>query len=49
MNRRVSVHPTSEVTGAIISHVYGRDLKLVRHGHRCAEDKHECLNSSANS
>ena len=49
VNRRVTVHPTSEVTGAIISEIYGRDLKLVRHDHRCAEDGHQCLSSSANS
>jgi len=49
VNRRVTVHPTSEVTGAIISEIYGRDLKLVRHDHRCAEDGHQCLNPFSNS
>ena len=45
VNRRVVVHPTSEITGAIISAIYGRDLRLVRHDHRCAERGHEWPNS----
>ena len=49
VNRRVSVHPTSEVTGAIISEIYGRDMRLVRHDHRCAEGGHQCPTSSPNS
>ena len=32
---RVMVHPTSEVNGQIISELYGSDVRMVRHDHRC--------------
>jgi zinc transport system ATP-binding protein len=41
VNRRVVVHPTSEVTGEVIGNLYGGDVRLVRHDHRCAETGHE--------
>lgn len=31
VNRRVAVHPTSEITGEIISEIYGVDLRMIRH------------------
>ena len=31
VNRRVVVHPTSEMTGAIISDIYGAEVRMVRH------------------
>jgi zinc transport system ATP-binding protein len=31
VNRRVVVHPTSEITGAVIRDVYGGDVRMVRH------------------
>ena len=40
VNRRVIIHPTSEITGEIIRDIYGGDLRLVRHDHRCAEKGH---------
>ena len=40
VNRRVVVHPTSEITGEIIQDIYGKDLRMVRHDHRCAEGGH---------
>ncbi len=40
VNRRVLLHPTSEITGEIISEIYGNDLKMVRHDHRCSEKGH---------
>jgi len=36
----VHVHPTSELTGELISAMYGGDIKMVRHDHRCSEDGH---------
>jgi zinc transport system ATP-binding protein len=33
VNRTVTTHPTSEVTGAVISQLYGTDVNLVRHDH----------------
>ena len=31
VNRRLVVHPTSEVTGEMIQEIYGRDVHMVRH------------------
>jgi zinc transport system ATP-binding protein len=45
VNRRVLVHPTSEISGSMINEIYGADMKMVRHDHRCAEGGHEWLNS----
>jgi zinc transport system ATP-binding protein len=45
VNRRVVVHPTSEVTGEMINAIYGRDVKMVRHDHRDREEGHQWLNS----
>lgn len=36
----VVVHPTSEITGQVIADLYGSDMRLVRHDHRCSEDGH---------
>lgn len=38
VNRRVIVHPTTEITGEIISEIYGSDLRMVRHDRRCAPE-----------
>jgi zinc transport system ATP-binding protein len=46
VNRQVVVHPTSEVSGELICNLYGTDVRMVRHDHRCAEGGHECSNSS---
>mgnify|MGYP000235856982 CR=1 FL=1 len=40
VNRRVVVHPTSEITGEIIAEIYGSDLRMVRHDHRCSAEGH---------
>lgn len=34
VNRRVMVHPTTAVTGEVISALYGSDVCMVRHNHR---------------
>ncbi len=44
VNRRVVVHPISEITGEMINEIYGTDVHMVRHDHRCAERGHEWLN-----
>jgi len=41
VKRRVVVHPTSEITGEMIRGIYGGDVRMVRHDHRCAEAGHE--------
>jgi zinc transport system ATP-binding protein len=33
VNRRVVAHPTSEITGDIISDIYGQEVRVVRHDH----------------
>jgi len=38
---RVVRHPTSELTGEMLSEIWGGDVRLVRHDHRCAEEGHE--------
>ena len=40
VNRQVVVHPTSEMTGAVISELYGSEMRLVRHDHRCTDHGH---------
>jgi zinc transport system ATP-binding protein len=37
----VVVHPTSEITGQVIADLYGSDMRLVRHDHRCSPDGHD--------
>ncbi len=39
------IHPTSELTGEMINKLYGGDMKMVRHDHRCAEEGHKCSSS----
>ncbi len=41
VNRQVVVHPTSEITGQMIRDIYGSDIRMIRHDHRCAEGGHE--------
>lgn len=46
VNRKVVVHPTSEITGEIIRDIYGTDIRMVRHDHSCSEKGHETMNIS---
>lgn len=41
VNRTVWVHPTTALTGETIRSLYGSDVSLVRHDHRCAEEGHQ--------
>ncbi len=40
VNQRVLVHPTSEINGAIVKDIYGADMRMIRHDHRCSEKGH---------
>jgi zinc transport system ATP-binding protein len=40
VNRQVIIHPTSELTGRLIQEMYGGDLQMIRHDHRCSEEGH---------
>ncbi len=41
VSQRVVVHPTSALNGTVIRDIYGSDIQLVRHDHRCTEHGHE--------
>ena len=38
----VVIHPTSAITGEVIADLYGTDMRLVRHDHRCSDGGHAC-------
>jgi len=44
VNRLVRIHPTSELDGKNILDIYGADLAMVRHDHRCSEKGHTWVN-----
>ncbi len=41
VNNQVHVHPTSELTGELLRDMYGGDLRMIRHDHRCGTGGHE--------
>lgn len=41
VNNHVYVHPTSELTGELIRDMYGGDLRMIRHDHRCSAEGHQ--------
>jgi len=41
VNNQVYVHPTSELTGELLRDMYGGDLRMIRHDHRCGPGGHE--------
>ncbi len=41
VNNQVYVHPTSELTGDLIRDMYGGDMRMIRHDHRCSAEGHE--------
>lgn len=45
VNRRVAVHPTSEITGEVISELYGGDMRLIQHDQGCEAGRGTCSNS----
>lgn len=45
VNQQVVVHPTSALAGQNIIDLYGNDISLIRHDHRCAQEGHQCSNS----
>lgn len=43
VNRHVQIHPTTELTGELISEIYGSNMHMVRHDHNCHDhDGHGC-------
>ena len=45
VNRTVVIHPTSSLAGQDIIDLYGQDISLVRHDHRCSYKGHSCSHS----
>lgn len=45
VNRRLALHPTSSITGEMIHELYGGDVQMVRHDHRCSQEGHTWPNS----
>ncbi|MGW8162050.1 MAG: metal ABC transporter ATP-binding protein [Desulfobulbales bacterium] len=45
VNQRVHIHPTSELAGQNIIDLYGNDMALIRHDHRCSQKGHSCSSS----
>jgi zinc transport system ATP-binding protein len=41
VNNQVYVHPTSALTGELIREMYGGDLQMIRHDHRCCPEGHQ--------
>lgn len=40
VNQQVHVHPTSAISGEVIQEMYGADLSMIRHDHRCSSGGH---------
>jgi zinc transport system ATP-binding protein len=40
VNQEVHVHPTSEISGEVIQDLYGADISMIRHDHRCTPGGH---------
>jgi zinc transport system ATP-binding protein len=45
VNKNVVVHPTTELVGQNIIDLYGNDIAMIRHDHRCSSEGHSCTNS----
>lgn len=45
VNHKVVIHPTSSLDGRNIIDLYGHDMSLIRHDHRCSKEGHSCSSS----
>lgn len=45
IRQTLQVHPVSELTGDTLQSVYGGDVHVIRHDHRCSEGGHTCPHS----
>ena len=45
VNRKVVIHPTTELAGQNIIDLYGNNIALIRHDHRCSSEGHSCPSS----
>ena len=42
VRKNLQIHPVSELTGESLQKMYGLDVHLIRHDHRCSEKGHSC-------
>ncbi len=45
VRKTLQIHPVSELTGESLQKMYGVDVHLIRHDHRCSEKGHLCPHS----
>jgi zinc transport system ATP-binding protein len=45
VRKTLQIHPTSELTGDVLQELYGLDVHIIRHDHRCSEEGHSCPHS----
>ena len=45
VRKNLQIHPVSELTGESLQKMYGLDVHLIRHDHRCSEKGHKCPHS----
>lgn len=45
VRKTLQIHPVSELTGESLQKMYGLDVHLIRHDHRCSEKGHSCPHS----
>lgn len=45
VRKTLQIHPVSELTGEALKQMYGLDVHLIRHDHRCSDKGHICPHS----
>ena len=45
VRKTLQVHPVTELTGEALQSIYGLDVHVIRHDHRCTEKGHVCPHS----
>lgn len=45
IRKSLQIHPTSVLTGEMLQQMYGGNVSLIRHDHRCSEKGHSCSHS----
>ncbi|NCB39173.1 MAG: ABC transporter ATP-binding protein [Erysipelotrichia bacterium] len=45
VRKTLQIHPVAELTGENLQSIYGLDVNVIRHDHRCSEKGHTCLHS----
>jgi zinc transport system ATP-binding protein len=45
VRKTLLIHPVSELTGEALQNIYGVDVSVIRHDHRCSDQGHICPHS----